>query len=280
MDQHEGIIEIIRIKNTGLYSETIGTLTARFVRYPGSQQLSLWLPENGWNYKGKYRILDLISQQVVDENSVADSLNGSILLTWDTLPWAPGEYRLEVEHPNGGKHILSIKKWPEGTFFPKDKIVEMPVATAQSPSLISALFPQTDRIQTVNDTMWKVYKDGHGNDIPNTDQILRDEANEELQRIVAKIADTSGPRLEYEGNFRGGNVIYVEGDLRLSFWHEMGGNGCKMYIDIPNETTWEQRTTTPLSHRDEIVQFIANTVRREQAPSWRYEIGKTEISFY
>lgn len=197
MAQHEGIIEITEIENNDINSEQTGTLTARFVRHPGSQQLSLWLPENGWNYTGKFRIIDLLSQQMIEENSVSAHVNGSVLLTWDTLPWPPGKYRLEIEHPTGGKHLLLFKKWPEGVFFPKDKIVEMPRATAQSSSLVADLFPQSHQKPTSNDTLWKVYKDSYGHDIANPDQTLREELNTKIHVSFEKLLENSGPRLEY-----------------------------------------------------------------------------------
>ena len=54
----EGIIEITRIENQG-GTDLQGTLTAKFVRYPGSQQLTVWLPENAWNGYGIYTITEL-----------------------------------------------------------------------------------------------------------------------------------------------------------------------------------------------------------------------------
>ena len=194
MAQYEGVIEITKIKNSDDAAGSLGTLTARFVRYPASQQLSLWLPENGRNYKGNFRILNSNSQLVIEQNSVADSVNGSILLTWDTLSWPAGEYRLEIEHPEGGEHRLYFKKWPEGIYFPKDKIVEMPVATAQSPSLVSDLFPPAVQNSAEPDTTWNVYKDSYGNVIPNPDQILREELNTKLHGVFDKLSESYGPR--------------------------------------------------------------------------------------
>lgn len=276
MDLHEGIIEITGIRNSGSGADQSGTLTGRFVRYPGSQQLSIWLPGNGWEYDGNVRILNLKTQTILEEKPVSDLLNGSVLMTWDTLTWPTGEYLLEIAHPKGGTHELYIKKWEEGELYPKDELVEMPVTTAQS--LLRVEPVQTE--QNSHDNIWQVYKDGSGQDIPNIDQTLRESMNLNIQNIFKKLLTNTGPKLEYEGNFRGGNVIYLEGDLRLTFWHEMGGGDCKMYIDVPDASTWEQRTNTPLTRRAEILLFVANTVRLEKAPSWRYEIGEREIAFY
>jgi len=53
----EGIVEIIRIENQG-GTDQKNSLTANFVRYPRSQQLTVWLPENAWNGYGRYKITE------------------------------------------------------------------------------------------------------------------------------------------------------------------------------------------------------------------------------
>ena len=89
-----------------------------------------------------------------------------------------------------------------------------------------------------------------------------------------------GRKIEYEGTFRAGTITYVEGDLRINFYHEMGGGNCMFYVDIPTEEKWEVQTRTPLSRRQEILEFVAETVRREQASSTRYEIQDSAIVYY
>jgi hypothetical protein len=118
-----------------------------------------------------------------------------------------------------------------------------------------------------------IYRDGAGNILPNEEQLLREKAAKDLAARFSR-------RLEYEGNFRAGTIIYVEGELRIRFYHEMGGGECKFYIDIPTAEKWEAQTGAPLSRREEILTFVAQTVQREQASSWRYEIGEREIGFY
>ncbi|HOZ08937.1 MAG TPA: hypothetical protein PKW75_11680, partial [candidate division Zixibacteria bacterium] len=46
--------------------------------------------------------------------------------------------------------------------------------------------------------------------------------------------------------FRAGTIIYIEGDLRLKFYHEMCGGGVHFSIDIPAEADWEAATGRPL----------------------------------
>ena len=121
--------------------------------------------------------------------------------------------------------------------------------------------------------MWKVYTDGFGNPMPNEDAIIREKAFRDLTAQFSR-------HLEYEGTFRGGTITYIEGDLRIPFSHEMYGGKYHFGIDIPSKSQWEARTKTPLSRRQEIIEFLAETVQREQASSWQYEIRETDIAYY
>ncbi len=278
--ENEGIIEITKIENIGNNADQIGTLKARFVRYPGCQQLSVWLPEFGGHGYGTLRIVDARTETLIEEQAVSDKISGSVLMTWDTLEWSSTTYRLDIEHPKGGKHCLYFNKLEEGEIVPKDKIVEMPTASADSPSLAIDLLPKEEPEFIEGDTLWKVYRDGFGNPIPNEDRAIRDRAMNEIKNIFSKIKDDTAPCLEYEDQGRGGYVTYVEGSLRIRLWHEIGGGDCKWYIETPTETKWENETKTPLSRRREILLFIANGVRRDQCPSWRFEIRDREIAYF
>jgi hypothetical protein len=270
---HEGIIEITKIENSGDNAATIGTLTARFVRYPGCQQLSVWLPEYGGSGYGKLRIVDIKTQTVIEEQAVSHKINGSILMTWDTLEWVPSEYRLDIEHPKGGYHTLYFNKLEENDVIPKDKIVEMPVAKAENPSLVNSLLPKNEPESSENDSKWNVYTDGLGNPIPNEDRMIRDRAFEDLTAKFSR-------HIEFEGTYRSGYVTYIEGDIRIRFLHEMYGGKYKFGIEIPSENQWETQTKTPLSRRQEIIEFLAETVKSEQASSWQYEIRETDIAYF
>ncbi|MBL7818029.1 MAG: hypothetical protein JNL70_23670 [Saprospiraceae bacterium] len=278
---NEGIIEIIKIKNTGKNARQIGTLTGRFVRYPNAQQLSVWLPENGWQGYGNLRIINTKTNTIFEEQTVTNKLNGSVLMTWGTLAWLPSTYCLEIEHPKGGLHCLYFNKLEEDEVVPKDKIVEMETAYAGKPSLASSLLPKkTPKVKEGEDSMWRVYKDGFGNPIPNLDRGIRDNAMASLNEIFNTAPKNEYARLEYENMGRGGYVTYVEADIRIRLWHEIGGGDCHWYIETPKPEDWEKETKTPLSRRRDILLFIANTVRRDQGPSWRFEIRDTEIAYY
>jgi hypothetical protein len=270
---YEGVIEITTIENTGDNAAQIGTLTARFVRYDDCQQLSVWLPEYGGNGYGKLRIVDTKTQTVIEELTVSDKISGSVLMMWDTLTWLPGTYRLDIEHPKGGFHTLFFNKLEEKTNVPTDTSTEMPIAKTNKPSLAKDLLLEKERETNKNDSLWKVYTDGFGNPIPNEDAMIRD-------KVFNDLAAKFSRHLEYEGNFRDGTIIYVEGDLRISFFHEMYCGKYHFGITIPSASQWESQTKTPLSRRDEIIQFLAQTVQREKATSWQYEIRETDIAFY
>ena len=87
-----------------------------------------------------------------------------------------------------------------------------------------------------------------------------------------------GCHLEYRGSFREGTITYVEGALRIEFVHRRGRD-CRFYIELPPADRWASATGTPLARRDDIVDFVAETVRREEAGSWRMEIGATRVRY-
>jgi hypothetical protein len=118
-----------------------------------------------------------------------------------------------------------------------------------------------------------VYRDGAGKVIPDIDLEMRGQAQRDIARMF-------GRRLEYEGNYGTGTVIFVDGDMRIRFAHEMGGGDVKFSIELPSVDHWEGFTRTPLARRDEIVAFVAERVRIEKANSWRYEIGDATIDYY
>ena len=273
MKPYEGIIEITKIENTGDNAAQIGTLKARFVRYPGCQQLSVWLPEYGGQGYGTLRIINTKTGKIIEEQAVGDKINGSVLMTWDTLAWSPSAYHIYIEHPKGGNHCLYFNKLKQGEIVPKDKIIEMPTASAENPSLAIDLLPKKEPEFTEGDSLWKVYTDGFGNPIPNEDAVIRANAFKDLTAKFSR-------RIEFEGTYRSGYVTYIEGDIRIRFIHEMYGGKYHMGIEIPSKNQWEAQTKTPLSRRQDIIEFLAQTVQREQASSWQYEIRDTDIAYY
>lgn len=143
---YEGIIEITRIENQGQSMDEIGTLTATFVRYPGSQQLSVHLPESVYNGYGYCKIIEIRKNHTVEENQVSDIISGTKKLLFDSIVIAPGEYVLEIEHPKGGKHMLYFNKLEENEKVPIAKIIQMPMAAKDRPSLYIEPKPIVDNM--------------------------------------------------------------------------------------------------------------------------------------
>jgi hypothetical protein len=223
--------------------------TVKFVHYPGSQQLILWLPRPG--YQGYETLTVTREGEVIEQAEVMSRLNGSVQILFATLAWPPGDYAITITNRDGFRHEVALTKLPEGQPLP----VEPP---PPSP-------PPSDKPI--------VYRDGAGKILPNEDLDLRD-------KIIRDVARKFTRKLEYEGNFRRGTIHYIDGDRRISFWHEMCGGDMKFTIDIPPIEQWESRTGAPLSERDDIINFLAARVKQEQASTWRYEITANSIDFY
>ena len=228
--------------------------TVKFVHYPGSQQLIVWLPKPA--YQGYAELSVTREGQDIERAPVTSRVNGSVQILFATLGWPPGDYVITLTHEEGWRHIVELKKYAAGE--------KLPPPPPPPPELYSGPPPPTGPI---------VYRDGFGNVIPDLDLEMRARAQEDIARIFLR-------HLEYEGSFRGGTIIYVDGARRISFWHEMAGGEAKFYIDIPPPEQWEGRTGTPLSERDDIVGFIAMRVKQEKCSAWRYEITPTAITFY
>lgn len=117
------------------------------------------------------------------------------------------------------------------------------------------------------------YRDGLGRPLPDQDLELRLQLLKDLQQRLAR-------RLEIEGTARAGALHYLEPALRLSFDYEMGAAPCAVWVLVPEPSQWLAQTGTPLARRDEILHFVAESLRQQRGPGWRYEIGEREISFY
>lgn len=223
--------------------------TVKFVHYPGSQQLILWLPRPG--HQGYETLTVTRNGEVIEQAEVMSRLNGSVQILFATLTWPEGDYAITITNTDGFRHEVTLTKLPEG----------QPLPVEPSPPLP----PPSDKPI--------VYRDGFGKEIPNEDLNLRDKVIRDITRKFTR-------RLEYEGNFRAGTIHYIDGERRISFWHEMAGGDMKFFIDIPTEEQWEARTGMLLSEREDIINFLADRVKEEQASSWRYEITASAINFY
>jgi hypothetical protein len=246
---HEGHVVIGDIRTLDA-PEGVGLLTLRFVHYPGSQQLTLWLPQSGYQGYGELSVTR--GEIMVERGPVRSRLNGSVQILFDTLSWPPGDYSIVITHDEGWRHEAALRKLEPGVAPPAPEPVP-PVEDAPRGPI--------------------VYRDGFGKVIPDVDLEMRAGLRRDL-------ASKFGRRLEYEGNFRAGTIVYIDGDVRIEFYHEMCGGRLKFSIDVPAVDHWEAATGTPLSAREEIVAFVAQRVKQEQASSWNYEITARSIDFY
>lgn len=248
--EHNGKIVIGDILSPGAPAD-LKLPTVKFVHYPGAQQLIVWLPRPG--YQGYDMLTVSRGAEIVERETVQRQLNGSVQILFRTLVWPPGDYTISITNSDGFRHEITLTKYVSGAE-PAPPPPPTPPAVAVDPPAI-------------------VYREGFGKIIPNADLEMREEVIRNVARKLAR-------RLEYEGNYRAGTIHYVDGDRRISFWHEMCGAPMKFAIDIPKEDQWEVRTGAPLSERDEIVRFVAEQVKRDQAPDWRFEITANSIDFY
>lgn len=243
----EGEIVLGPPVNTGA-PESLSPLTAKFVHYPGSQQLILWLPQDG--YSG-YSVLRVHGPggRLIEDTALTSRLNGRVQILIDTYPWPPGSYQIEITHKEGWRHELALEKLEEG-------IAPPPPA---SPVIEESSGPI-------------VYRDSAGNILPDLDLELR-------EREFARLAARFGRRLEFEGNARAGTILYIEGDIRLRFYHEMCTYPVHFSIDIPPPEKWQAATGRPLAERGDIINFLAAETRRLQASRWSYVIHADRIDF-
>lgn len=244
---HEGQITLRVPANRAAPAGT-PELTAKFVHYPGSQQLILWPPQDGWSGYRTFRIRGPRGEWVEDAEVTA-RLNGRVQILVDTHPWPPGDYLVEITHVEGWSHELTLTKLEEGV---------APPAPERPPA------PPSDDKPIV-------YRDGSGKVLPNLDLEMR---ARELDRLAARFSR----RLEFEGNFRAGTIVYIEGGIRIPFYHEMCG-GVHFSIDVPVAEKWEAATGRPLAERDDVIAFVAAETQRRQARTWNYVIRGDRIDF-
>jgi hypothetical protein len=259
MDQFFGVIEILTVENIfPVDAHDQGTEKAmlmdhvRFVHYPDCQQMCLWLPEYFSEYNNVI-IQNIADNVVIFDEKVEHFINGSIKILLDTLFICPGTYELIINKKSGVVHIIRFKKYPEG------QSTALPEITLSKPFDVDS-----DPI---------VYRDGFGNVLHNEDLVLR-------QNIIDKTIDKITRRLEYISQGRGGEVIYLEDKKNIKFYMEMGGGNCVFYLDIPSISEWEKTTNFPLSEREDIITFVAEQTRRDQASSCNYKISDTEITYF
>ncbi len=154
---HQGDLAIGEADNPGMPDDG-GLLVARFARYPGCQQLQVWLPRPGYQGYTQLQVTHATGT-VLDQGLVTARLSGALQLLFDTLGWPPGDIEVLVEHECGGAHRLRLHK------FEGERLWVEP-APLPPPSDVPI-----------------VYRDGFGRIIPDADLELRARA---FERLVAE----------------------------------------------------------------------------------------------
>jgi hypothetical protein len=227
---HEGPITLAPAININAPGE-VGLPTAEFVRYPGCQQLKLWLPLPGHDGYGAWRLVRG-EGEVLARDAVARQLSGSVQLLWDTLAWPPGDYRLEIEHSAGWRHQLALHKAQD-----LDDAQTGAQTGAQTDALAGSLPPPAGDAPA-------------GGGGLEADGLWRRQAAVELAAQLLR-------RVHWEGQGRAGVLTYEDGPLRIRFAVEMGAGDGRAIVFVPDERAWEAATGLPAARRAEIVAFVA-----------------------
>ena len=216
----------------------------RVIHYPDCQQLVFHMPRYAWD-AGQLRLMDAVSGTALSSSKVSDRLSGGTMIIWDTLPLKPGFYTIEADWPDGWTHRIRFIKMIPG--YPQEAYSHPP-----------------GNVRMVQDDHTYRLFDSNGVEIRSGMEDLR-------QQILDKITG-SGRRLEYEQSGRAGIITYCEQDLRIAFDWEFAAGNSVVYIFVPNPGQWEAATHTPLTRREEILDFVGAQVVRDKAPGCTYRI--------
>jgi hypothetical protein len=260
---YEGPIELGQAHNLHAPPH-VGLLVARFVRYPGCQQLQLWLPQPGCEGYGELRVV-CDDGTVLDRDPLQRRLSGSVHLLFDTLAWPPCAFTLEIDHRDGWQHRLPMHKLDEAAA----KAAEAAAAARQA---AAARMPDSRHLsrQRRADRPQR-YRDGLGRWLPDESQILRERA---LADLTARLLR----RVDHVGTVYGGQFIYSDGTVQIRFQQEMGAGACKLLVHVPAAEHWVAATGAPLDLRDEIVDCVAEAARRLAGS--RSLVGEDVIEIY
>ena len=91
-----------------------------------------------------------------------------------------------------------------------------------------------------------------------------------------------GARIGYVNQGREGTVVFMQGLNSFEMYFAYGGRDTLATIDIPSASEWSARTGTPLAKRDAVLEFIGQSVARDQTTEGRgrYEIHDQYISIH
>lgn len=279
-------------------ADAIGTVKPEHVRavhYTDCQQLHFHMPKYAWD-AGTFRLLNRASGEMIEECPVRERLNGTTMILINTLPYPPGCYELETDWPGGWTHRVRFVKFNEG--FPNARYLNPPAHVlraikGEDVHLLTpvqeapAARPQT-RPNPVEPPPGYISPPGNVSVVQNDREYRLFDSNgveinaafnhERLKKEIWDRLAPATPALEYTQDGRGGSIDYKEGDIKIHFDWEFGGGNAVVIIYIPENHQWEAWTGTPLSRRDEILEFVCRQVIRDQAPGCVYRIYSNSIS--
>lgn len=280
-----GIIRFLALRNEGLQSYNANTISVQFVGYPGSQQLILWLPDSIYSGYTNYQLWR--DGQLLESDQVSNKISGSVKFIWDTKFWLPGTYRLQIDHNSGLKHFLEFRK--ENEPGPEDKTAIYTTDVLSGLNFEKYLNESKQQKENKSRNSQTNEKKSFNRDdisIPShmteDEYFLREQALDILNGVYEKIfsTGTDDPKLEYLDQGRTGTIFLLTCGRKIPFYYEMGASPVQYYIEIPTVEKWEEITGIPLNKRRETLLFIAHQVKKDQAPSWRFEIAENAILYY
>ena len=87
-------------------------------------------------------------------------------------------------------------------------------------------------------------------------------------------------QLEYTGSGRSEFVIYRDDLADIKMYSELGGGECVAIITIPREDEWKDKTGRPVESRDQIINFTAQQIIKDQAPNAYYKLSDNSITVW
>jgi hypothetical protein len=95
-----------------------------------------------------------------------------------------------------------------------------------------------------------------------------------------EMIDGKGANVSYQAEGRGGYVFFNWDGAVIKMYYEFGGGNTLATIDIPTEKNWEKETGFPSDKRNEILEFIAKRIIKDQANGHQYKIHDAYIQIY
>lgn len=280
-----GMIQFTALRNEGTTNQELPGLSVRFVRYPDSQQLVIWLPREV--YTGYTRYMIRTGDREWEHDEVNTKINGTVQMLWDTILWPPANYTLEIKHNDGWYHVLEFLKVNIEEAGDPISVYDSGVINSQNfQRYMTELENEMEKLTQSRTVQDPEIMDGDGirsQQVFTEDELkVRMKAEEIREEVFSTFlrGKEEWPRLHYEEQGKCGTIFYLDEKIRIPCYYELGGSPANLIVSIPTAENWEKQTGITLQDRRRILLFIATGVRREKAPSWRFEINDDSIVYY